>query len=415
MLVGSERGRVAVLGGGFQGVCCALELARRGWDVRLIEKRPDVLTQAGIQNEGKLHLGFIFSNDTSFRSAETMLHGALSFARHLRRWLDDGIDQLGASTPFRYGVHRDSLVSADELEARYRKITGLARTLADGGSVDLFGSDPREDVRRLSDSVAGEDFDPATLSAVFATPEIAIDPEALGDLLRARVRAEPRITVVTDCRAETVEPGPDRVAVCVSMDGRTDTESFDHVLNCTWEDIVRLDQTAGLERSTPWMFRIKHFLRVTAAEGATGRMPSASFVLGPFGDVVNYGGGALLLSWYPAGRLGKSSDVSPPPWPRVLESGDAETLARDILDGLGRLMPTLAQDAEALLPHARQRGGIIFASGDTDVDDPASKLHERHAVGRRSAGRYHSIDNGKWVLGPMFAVETADHLDGIAR
>ncbi|MGH9386974.1 MAG: FAD-dependent oxidoreductase [Vicinamibacterales bacterium] len=45
--------RVAVLGAGFQGVCAALELAARGVDVDLYDRRNTCITEAGGHNEGK--------------------------------------------------------------------------------------------------------------------------------------------------------------------------------------------------------------------------------------------------------------------------------------------------------------------------------------------------------------------------
>ena len=50
------------------------------------------------------------------------------------------------------------------------------------------------------------------------------------------------------------------------------------------------------------------FARRTAAED----LRSASIALGPFGDLVQYGGGDLYLSWYPVGRRGMVTTLTPP-------------------------------------------------------------------------------------------------------
>jgi hypothetical protein len=59
--------------------------------------------------------------------------------------------------------------------------------------------------------------------------------------------------------------------------------------------------------------------------------------------------------------------------------------------------------------------GIIFAWGDTDVHDPASRLHERHSVGPRSFGRYHSVNTGKYTLAPLFARQLAERIGAATR
>ena len=61
------------------------------------------------------------------------------------------------------------------------------------------------------------------------------------------------------------------------------------------------------------------------------------------------------------------------------------------------------------------RGGVIYARGDTDVDDEASELHERHRVGPFTHGAYHSVDTGKYTLAPLFALKLADRITGSTR
>jgi hypothetical protein len=58
-------------------------------------------------------------------------------------------------------------------------------------------------------------------------------------------------------------------------------------------------------------------------------------------------------------------------------------------------------------------GGIIMAAGETDIDDPASRLHTRSAVGIRSFEGYHSVDTGKYTLAPMYAMQVADRICGV--
>jgi glycine/D-amino acid oxidase-like deaminating enzyme len=81
--------RVVVLGAGSQGVLSALMLRNRGHAVTLIDKAPAPLLRAGLRNEGKIHLGFIYVNDPSFDTPRLMLRSALAFAPRSKNASED--------------------------------------------------------------------------------------------------------------------------------------------------------------------------------------------------------------------------------------------------------------------------------------------------------------------------------------
>ena len=62
-----------MLGGGLQGACVALELATHGVPVDLFEGGDRCLTRASAQNEGKVHLGYVYANDHTLSTARTMV------------------------------------------------------------------------------------------------------------------------------------------------------------------------------------------------------------------------------------------------------------------------------------------------------------------------------------------------------
>ena len=177
---------------------------------------------------------------------------------------------------------------------------------------------------------------------------------------------------------------------------------YDHVVNCAWSGRPAIDATMGLQQYGPWLFRMKYFLRTDSLEAP---LPSTTIVVGGFGDVVNYQNGDHYLCWYPHGRMGWSADLHPPQWPSRPEAGETSEIARLTLAGLTDVMPAVS----LLEPDKVEvSGGIIFALGETDIDDPASRLHERWEVGVRTEGWYHSVDTGKYTTAPLFAVEAAD-------
>ena len=82
------------------------------------------------------------------------------------------------------------------------------------------------------------------------------------------------------------------------------------------------------------------------------------------------------------------------------EAGEAAEIATATLRELDSFLPGLAE-ADVLQVDA----GVIVARGSSDVDDPASGLHSRSAIGllHQSADGYWSVDQGKWTTAPLLA------------
>ena len=396
--------RIGIVGGGLLGAGAALELALRGHDVALIEREAACLTQASRQNEGKVHLGFVYGQDPSLETARLMARGAYSFAPLLRRWL--GLASLGLelSSPFHYLVHRDSLQSSDSLAGFYARVLDILEDEARRPGATYVDGNPVPRCRRLSsrerEGLAGDD-----IADAYETSELAADPEPLAARLRARLADEPRIDVSLQTTATSVAIEADRVRLALDGPDGTRSDVFDHVVNCSWDGLLALDRTAGIEPKGPWSFRLKRYVRVRGTASAT--MPSATIVLGAFGDVVRYDSGDMFLSWYPSGCTGLSTAIRHPEARRALAPCAARQLRSAIHDALAALVPALRDLPAETLDTATVEGSVILALGTSDLDDPCSRLHSRSEVGVRSFGRYHSVDTGKWTTAPLFAYDVA--------
>lgn len=374
----------------------ALELAIRGVRVDLFEAAERCLTRASAHNEGKIHLGYVYANDPSLTTAKTLIPGGLGFAPSLRRLLGPALDSVPVSRPFDYLVHRESLLSPDEVEGHLLACWELAGEEAAGSVPDYFGGQP---LTRPERAEPGPEYDARNVAAVFRTPELGIDPEALARLVRLRIEHEPGIRSRTSTRVLGVERNGLGIDVAFRNGDGAARDRYDQVVNALWDGRLAVDRSAGLDPARSWMWRVKHYLRMAVPRGA---LPSATIVLGPFGDLVAWEEQAYL-SWYPVGMRSVSWGLEPsdPPEPPAREVRDG------ILDALASLIPAVAE-----LPRdsARVRAGVIFAWGETDIDDPGSGLHERHQIGTRSEEGYHSIDTGKLTMAPVFGRAVAERV-----
>ena len=73
-------------------------------------------------------------------------------------------------------------------------------------------------------------------------------------------------------------------------------------------------------------------------------------------------------------------------------------------------MPNVARLSADNVSRLSVKGGVIFAWGSSDIDDPTSLLHERAAIGPKRFGRYCSIDTGKLTMAPLFGKMAADSI-----
>jgi hypothetical protein len=401
--------RVAVLGAGLQGACVALELALHGIRVDLFDREPDALLGASGHNEGKLHLGFVYAADNSLRTARLMMRAAACFSSNIRRWVGSSLDSVPVSSPFYYIVHRDSLVSADQIRAHLEACRGLALEHPNPKDSGYFGSDFHSPSRELTVPERDGLFDERTVRAAFLTPEISIDPKALAAILRKQLRSVANVDLRPNTRVMAARPQERFVDVMFAQAGVQAEERYDHVVNALWDGRLAIDETAGFLPERPWLWRMKHFLRIRAADDSAN-IPSATIVLGPFGDVVNYMTGEIYLSWYPDSCQDRSSDLKPPTTWLPATPEFSASLRVSMPQALSEIVPSLAQLPRQVLAGGEINGGIIFAFGKTDVDDPESGLHQRWSIGVRSKGRYHSINTGKYTTAPLFATEVADRI-----
>ena len=401
---------VTVLGAGLTGASVALELAGRGVRVTLIERDAQAFGRASLRNEGKIHLGLIYANDASLATAKLQLQGALQFSALLRRWLGPAADRLRTSTPFHYLVAKDSLLQPDRLESHYAEVERLYTEMRERTpELDYLGGTPKRLYARVDPSSLEPFVRSAHFAAAFETAELAIDTAELAAMIRGAIAGHPLIDFRPQHRVQSVTPAGEHYAVdCDTPAGPRTIESR-QVVNCLWEERLRIDRSAGIEARAGWVHRLKYRVIARLPE-ALRRGPSVTMVLGPFGDVVVRDDGTAYLSWYPLGMRGWSHDIAPPlqwdaPCRGDVPAAQAESVTRDLLSAIDAWYPGAAQ-SDVLIVDA----GAIVGYGSSDVDDPKSGLHDRTRVGVNSLAGYHSVDPGKLTTAPLFGRLAADRV-----
>jgi glycine/D-amino acid oxidase-like deaminating enzyme len=403
--------QVGVLGGGLQGCCIALALAERAVKVTLFDKNDALLTRAAVANEGKIHLGYMYAGDPSLATAKMMMSGALAFAPFFERYVGQRADSFSLSVPATYIVHRDSQRSPEEVSNYLRTVHALINE-AEASKGTYFNKDLRAPLRTWSAAERDAEFDPTIALTAVSTPEIAINPIALARTIRECIIAHPNIEVRcnrTIIKAELAEPGHD--GVCVSSEGQhgPSRDCFDHVVNALWDGRLAINEALGFRANRAWLHRLKYGVSFRLPPNVR-RPPSATVILGPFGEVVTYGDGIIYLTWYPDCLKAICTDVTPPDWDTYPPEPLRSRIIRGTYCALSAIVGTLRELDGESLPEVSVKGGAIVAWGETDIYDPASELHRRFEIGVTSEGRFHSVDPGKLTMAPYFAEICAERI-----
>jgi glycine/D-amino acid oxidase-like deaminating enzyme len=404
-LIVSHAPDVLVLGAGIQGSCAALALARAGRRVRVFDAADDCMSRASLRNEGKIHLGLVYANDPTECTPTLMLRAALRFSALLDGWCGRPLPwPTMRSRPFTYVVRRDSMCSPEALFDRYDKLQAEFEGFADA---EYVGTTPDRLWRPSPSGAEDCSLDPALVAAAVETAEVAVDTAALAREVRAALHAHPLI----DTHYQHTVRGARRTADGFVVDGtRADGSVWRTaapvVVNCLWEQRIGLDAQLGIAAEHPWVLRLKYRV-LGRLPAALHDLPSMTFVLGRFGDIVVHPGRPTYLSWYPSCLGGWETGSVPPEWGPACAGHDARpeaaARARDAVAGLAEMVPGLTGFEVQTID-----AGIIAAWGATDIDDPESALHERHEIGVHAHDGWFSIDTGKLTTAPLFAQQLVE-------
>ena len=250
---------VVVLGAGLQGMAITLELAKRGFEVDLVDQDSTPFNRTSLRNEGKIHLGLVYANDPSFETAGKMLDGALCFQNLLDSWTADSFRLTPRSTPFYYIVSPETQLPVDRLEEHYEQVqTAYITRIEEDGTLNYLGKRPPSLFRQLHPREA-EPWLGTPASAVFASIERAIDLRATSRLLRKVMFAEPRIHFHGGHEVIEVERTPSGFAVSGTshLEGGWKIEG-EQVVNALWANRASIDACVGFDDEPARVHRLRY-------------------------------------------------------------------------------------------------------------------------------------------------------------
>ncbi|MGO8756476.1 MAG: FAD-dependent oxidoreductase [Gallionellaceae bacterium] len=398
--------RVAVLGAGIMGSSTALLLARSGVAVELFDAASGPCSAASRWNEGKIHLGYLYSADPSLDTARRIIPGGLVFKPMLENLIGCSLDSVTTPDDDIYLCHRNSIIQPGAMQEYFMQVSRLVRQHPAAAQYLADASDGR--VTRMTARELAAIADSPDIIAGFRVPERSVSTTFVADRLVDALMAEAGIAQRMNTRITLVRPH-----MPGTMDGGWIVESssqshgpYDHIVNCLWEGRIAIDQTAGVPPPATWSnrFRLSLFLRTTRPV----HLPSATVGTGAFGDMKNYNNRDFYFSWYPMGLMLDSSTLAPPD-PPALDESTRQEISGAILKRLGEFLPQTVSLHDRI-EHMELRGGWVHAAGRGQISDPASTLHRRTDFGISRKGSYISVDTGKYSTAPWLAEKVVDSI-----
>ncbi len=392
----------AVLGAGIQGCCAALALSKRGFQIRLYDKSSALMHRASANQEGKIHLGFVYARDRSMITARKMIEHALQFAPAVESLVGGPIDwEPHLSERFYCGIHRDSSLTLDEHFAYFNALQKIYEEVSDDKQCHYLGRRPQ----RIWSEDAPFRFSGTSMVHAVQSEETAVGPSWMRQVIVDAVKHDPEITAFLRHEIDHVEKTRQSFVIDGTNAHGAWKRTVDVVVNCLWEGRHRIDKALHSDSSSDWITRVKYGFMLNATSRIR-HLPSLVITHGPFGDVVNYPyDNTVYVTWYPSclvyiGQTERLPDV----WEAVCEGNHPSDLAgrifKESIHALSEYIPELRT-----MKLKRTLAGSIVGRGQTDISDPESGLHCRHGIGVDAANGYYTIFTGKYTSAPANAIE----------
>jgi len=401
---------VAVIGGGIQGCCIALALANAGFRVTILDKAPTLISRASINNEGKIHLGFVYAMDRSLLTGRNMIESALCFASGIEEFTGCRPDWTKyVSTPFIYAVHNESHLSPDEHVSYFSDLVNVYNDIVEDTGLKYLGTTPCMFWRENS---SAKSIKLNNIQAQFETAELAIDTRWLAKMILKSISGQPNIKVATNCNVTMSEKKNGQWIITYTHLDETTTAVFDITVNCAWENRLQLDRNSGFTHEENEIVRIKYgFIFERVAD--THPMPSLTITHGPFGDLVHYlSSNKIYLSWYPDCMTWLNTEHEIPEeiskvCSGIHPEGEIERIIQNTLNVFNNIVPNLNG-----LVLNEVRAGTIVGKGKTDITDSESGLHRRINTIEEPASDYYSVFTGKYTCAPLNAMNLSKRITG---
>jgi hypothetical protein len=366
--------KIIVIGGGIAGCTTAIELAKRGHRVVILEQAQDILQGTSARTPGRMGLGYHYFD---LNTAKLYMENTVEFMKKYSDCFLGDKDQ-----PYlrdgRYFVVKDSLIPLQNLMATYDAVSHHFE--------EMCQRDPSNKIfqslhlhRTLDPSEFEDDVNLERISFAIQTKECLLNWKKFDQRLRKEIAGYKNISIKTDFKVDNIKTSGNGFTLISSS---AIEESSDYVINCTWQNIEFLNEKLGISNSNffkkdPHMTsRLKLLAEVKLPEKLI-KKHSMFFCVGPHAMFSNLGDGIGRITYAPVTNFGTTNKNRMPDvfekWLREgLDEKETRYYGQKIINGVATYIPAM-KDAEII----KVIPGIVKSKGDVDINNKNSAFHKR--------------------------------------
>jgi len=398
---------IIIIGGGFSGAYAALELAKDGYKILILDEGTQMVgsNSTSYNQCYKLHSGVHYFGDVV--TARKCLIDSIICARQWSQFLLGEPGSLPRRN--RHYIMSNSLFNINEA----RKVAAtLSQTYADliekDPANEVFG-DPKDFIKEVVVDKRGyvaQEMSFVKLvkkskksSVVFALDvgEPQVDIQKIREHLHHKITHTENITSRFNCEVTDIKRNKNNLGyrvTAVESDGDNKTKSVNFrskgIVNCAWQNIELLNKKAGIDVENPnsLLIRMKISLLVKLPKKLEN-MDTCIFSLGPYCSVTNQYDGMAVLTYEPATNVGHyfQGDQPSEEMRYIQERRDSliatkrgQKIARDIIEGCAVYVPELKHSQ---LMEIRVGYVKIYVNNHEEysIYDKKSPIHRRREDG----------------------------------
>jgi|GEM_PF-2444272 len=366
--------KIIIIGGGVAGCTTALEAAKLGFEVTILEQNPDILQGTSARTPGRMGLGYHYFDPNT---AKTYMEHTVDFMQQYPDCVLGNEDESYLRNG-RYFIVKDSIIPRQELMARYDEAALHFEKMCN--------SDPKNKIfptthlhRTLYPREFETDVDTSKVDYAIETKEHLLDWEKFEIKLRTELLQYQNIGIETNFEVTDVTRLPS--GKFVLSNSSEQQLSSDYVVNCSWQNIEKLDSKLGLAHDDQKMTSRLKLLTEVELPPELKKKPSMFFCVGPHAMFSNLGNGIGRITFAPITNFGTTVESEmPEPWQHWLKSGlneeETSRYGREIIAGVSQYIPAMANaKVIKVIP------GIVKSRGDVELSNPDSDFHKRDYSG----------------------------------
>ena len=393
-----ERPEVIVIGAGVAGFSAALELAERGYQVKLLEQYT-LGSGASGRNPGRMGHGFHYAN---IETAKMYLRASIQVQRKYPNYLVG--KNLPEDNPLRHGryfIMKNSDYPASVILDTYKEIKKeYQRLIEEDPANEVFGP-VKNFYRILKPHEYENDVNMENVEVGVETAEHLFNWKDFSADIKEKILENPNIKLYENTEVVKLERGDideSRFIIHAKRKAESgeeveETIHTDFIVNSTWQNIEKLNDQLNLTMAPESRTNRLKCLLVVKLPESLHNSNSMFFCMGQHGMYSNLGNGYGMITYAKVTNMGTFHGLDLDERTTLLLNGgttkeekdeiakEKDRIAKQMLEGITTYIPAM-KDAEIV----DVKFGIVQTEGKLTLEDlqnPSSSFHKRNYYGVR--------------------------------